>query len=161
MITVKAIPAFDTARFWKRVDKSGGEDACWPWLGSRNRSGHGQINIDGGVFKCHRVALHLTDPALSQTQYACHTCDNAWCCNPKHLYWGNARSNVADRDTRGRRKGPSGTAHHKAKLDPDKVREIRQLAGRMTQRELAAIFGVAQGVIWNVIHRKFWKEVDD
>jgi DNA-binding transcriptional regulator YiaG len=77
------------------------------------------------------------------------------------LYWGSAKRNTSDRDERGRRKGPVGVAHHKAKLNPDKVREIRRLANTLTQRELAAVFGVAQGVIWNVIHRKFWKEVDD
>ncbi len=160
MATAKVIPPFDTARFWKRIDTSGGEDVCWPWAGSRTATGHGQINISGGVFKCHRVALHLTSPPPSQAHYACHNCDNAWCCNPKHLYWGTALSNVEDRDSRGRRKGPSGVGHHKAKLDPQRVREIRQLAGRMTQRALAAKFGVAQGVIWNIIHKKLWKEVD-
>lgn len=161
MITAKSIPAFNAARLWKRIDKSGGEDACWPWTGSRAKSGHGQINIGGSVFKCHRVTLHLTSSPPSQTHYACHTCDNGWCCNPKHLYWGTAISNVADRESRGRRKGPSGTTHHKAKLDPDKVREIRKLASIMKQRDLAAQFGVAQGVIWNIIHKKFWKDVDD
>jgi hypothetical protein len=161
MVTAKPIPSFEAARFWKKVDRASGESACWPWTGSVNKSGYGQINIEGSVYKCHRVALNLNEPAPSEDLYACHTCDNSRCCNPAHLYWGSAKRNTSDRDERGRRKGPAGVAHHKAKLNPDKVREIRRLANMLTQRELAAVFGVAQGVIWNVIHRKFWKEVDD
>jgi hypothetical protein len=161
MVTAKTIPPFSETNFWKRVDKTAGENACWPWTGSLNNGGYGQVNIGGSNYKSHRVALHLTEPVPSNTLYACHTCDNSGCCNPKHLYWGTAKSNTGDRDTRGRRKGPLGIAHHKAKLTPEKVREIRRLAGSMTQRELATKFEVAQGVIWNIIHRKFWKEVDD
>ena len=161
MVTAKTIPPFSETNFWKRVDKTAGENACWPWTGSLNNGGYGQVNIGGSNYKSHRVALHLTEPMPSNTLYACHTCDNSRCCNPKHLYWGTAKSNIGDRDTRGRRKGPLGIAHHKAKLTPEKVREIRRLAGSMTQRELATKFEVAQGVIWNIIHRKFWKEVDD
>ncbi len=161
MVTAKSIPAFDTTRFWKNVDKTGGKNACWPWIASVNKSGYGQVNIGGSIYKCHRVALHMDSPAPSNDLYACHTCDNSRCCNPAHLYWGSAKRNTNDRDERGRRKGPAGVTHHKAKLDPEKVREIRRLASSMTQRELSAMFGVAQGVIWNVIHRKFWKEVDD
>ena len=161
MITAKAIPAFDTTRLWNRVDKSGDINACWPWTGSRNSQGYGRITIKGGTFSCHRVALHLTAPPSSEYLYACHVCDNPPCCNPNHLYWGSAKNNISDRDTRGRRRGPVGVTHHKAKLDPKKVREIRRLADTMTQRKLAAKFGVAQGVIWNIIHKKFWKEVED
>jgi len=161
MVTAKTIPIFEVARFWEKVNKTAGETACWPWTGSVTNKGYGQINIGGSLYKSHRVALHLNEPPTVNTLYACHTCDNSLCCNPKHLYWGSAKRNTKDRDERGRRKGPQGVAHHKAKLDPDKVREIRRLANSMTQRELAAMFGVAQGVIWNVIHRKFWKKVDD
>ena len=161
MVTAKTIPQFNVSKFWKRIDTSRGDDACWPWTGSKNKQGYGQVTIQRGGYKPHRLALHLSCPCPSTDSYACHTCDNPSCCNPKHLYWGTARTNIDDRGYRGRRKGPSGVSHHKAKLDPEKVREIRQLATSLTQRELAAKFGVRQGVIWNIIHRKFWKEVED
>ncbi len=161
MIVGKRVPAFDASRLWRRVDKSAGVDACWPWSGSKTSQGYGQITIAGSVFKCHRVVLQLTQPTDDMTKYACHTCDNPSCCNPKHLYWGSAKQNVADRETRSNVRRAYGVRHHKAKLDPEKIRSIRKLAGSMSQRALAAKFGVAQGVIWNIIHRRFWKEVDD
>lgn len=161
MVTTKPIPLFSEARFWARVDKSAGETSCWPWTGSIHQSGYGQINIRGGIYKSHRVALHLKEPPPSASSYACHTCDNPSCCNPVHLYWGTAKTNTNDRDGKSRRKGPAGVTHHKAKLTPEKVREIRREVGTMTQREQAAKYGVRQGVIWNIIHRKIWKEVDD
>lgn len=30
-------------RFWRKVDKSGGPDACWPWLASTHPGGYGQF----------------------------------------------------------------------------------------------------------------------
>jgi hypothetical protein len=32
-------------RFWAKVDKSGGDDACWPWMGS-TRSGYGKFKLE-------------------------------------------------------------------------------------------------------------------
>lgn len=158
MIKSKALPIVDDSKLDKYIDKSAGPDACWPWTGSTS-GGYGNLTVARQVYRAHRLCLHKVDPQKIVGSYACHTCDNPLCCNPTHLYWGTAKQNCKDRDERGRRRGPAGVTHHKAKLDPDKVREIRRLAGTLSQRDLARQFGVAQGVIWNVIHRKFWKEV--
>lgn len=37
----KGVPLAE--RFWPKVDKSGGPDACWPWLGGINGDGYGFI----------------------------------------------------------------------------------------------------------------------
>jgi hypothetical protein len=36
-----------------------------------------------------------------------HTCDEALCCNPNHLYLGTQLDNIKDRDTRGRQRNKS------------------------------------------------------
>lgn len=161
MITTKPMPDDVPPNFWERMAKPAGEDGCWLWQGSKVGGGYGNLTFRQRQYKCHRLALHFHTPQPSANCHACHTCDTPACCNPRHLYWGSPVTNVSDRDDRGRRKGPKGVTHHKAKLDPDKVREIRRLAGAVKQRDLAAMFGVRQGVIWNVIHRKFWKDVED
>lgn len=161
MIRHSSLPDTAPPNFWERMSKPDGDDGCWLWQGSKVAGGYGNLTYQQKQYRCHRLALHLHSPAPSLECYACHTCDVPSCCNPKHLYWGSPATNVVDRDGRGRRNGPRGVSHHKAKLDPDKVREIRRLAGSVKQRDLAKMFGVRQGVIWNVIHRKFWKEVEE
>lgn len=52
-----------------------------------------------------------------------HTCDNPRCINPRHLVIGTAADNSADMVHRGR--SLKGTRHHKARLDEQKVADIR------------------------------------
>lgn len=56
---------------------------------------------------------------------------------------------------------PLGERHTKARLTSEKVRIIRGLrwASRMTQRQLAEMFGVSQGTIHYVSHKRVWKHV--
>lgn len=86
-------------KFWGLVDMSGGPDACWPWTRGRYPGGYGKFYIpmtrkhEGA----HRFAIRDSAPAvLTRNTMACHHCDNKLCCNPKHLYWGTAKSNGAD-----------------------------------------------------------------
>ena len=81
----------DIARFWTKVDKSGGEDACWPWLASQDGRGYGQFTVKQlGLWKpikAHRISCFLKYKVLSSC--TCHHCDNPICCNPSHLYNGS------------------------------------------------------------------------
>ena len=71
------------ARFWPKVDKSGGPDACWPWMGGKTQRGYGYFTADG-----HRTYAHIFSFEL-ENGYSVpevrHTCDNPPCCNPAHL----------------------------------------------------------------------------
>lgn len=57
-------------------------------------------------------------------------------------------------------KGLPGQANGNATLTDESVREIRSLAGEMSQRKIAQRYGVHQAVIWRVINRKSWAHVD-
>ena len=44
------------------------------------------------------VFLNTTAEKLGTKAMLCHTCNNAGCSNPEHLYWGTARENILDRN---------------------------------------------------------------
>ena len=85
-------------RFEARIDKSAGPDGCWPWTGAFFRTGYGRFYDKGKHHVAHRWLLgelrgeHLNWPE----ERGCHKCDNPPCCNPAHLYIGDAASNQAD-----------------------------------------------------------------
>lgn len=90
-------------RFRKKVDISGGPNACWPWLGAKNREGYGKFKARGTTQNASRVALEIyLDRPLLRDQ-ANHICDNPSCCNPSHLYVGNQSQNIKDSYDRRRR----------------------------------------------------------
>lgn len=73
-------------RFWSRVDRSGGEDACWPWLKYIvNHRGNFFVSRQVGYRVAHEVAYELTYGAARHKRYVLHTCTCKSCCNPKHL----------------------------------------------------------------------------
>lgn len=83
-------------RFWDRVDRSGGPQACWPWGGSTSARGYGTVTIGGQGLRVHRLAWVLTNgplPAGREVDHRCHdsscrlgdNCPHRRCCNPAHL----------------------------------------------------------------------------
>ena len=72
-------------RFWSRIDKTGGETACWRWRGAViSESGYGLASYGGKRRHTHRIAWlikhgELPDATISQI------CGNRLCCNPAHL----------------------------------------------------------------------------
>jgi hypothetical protein len=86
------------ARFWAKVDTSGGPSACWPWAACVHKFGHGQFRLHGRVVKAHRVAYTLARgpiPTGLDIDHTCHnidptcaggaSCRHRRCCNPAHL----------------------------------------------------------------------------
>lgn len=149
--------------FWSYV-ALGGLDQCWPWLKSCNE-GYGQFHtrLNGSKKRhvAHRLAFELaTGTVLTALEYVLHSCDNPPCCNPCHMFLGDARANILDCKSKGR--NAAGEKHGCHVLTEQQVREIRSLyaAGGVTQVELANRYGVSFGHLNGIISRKRWSHVE-
>lgn len=64
-------------RFWEKVDRSGGPDACWLWCASL-RQGYGQFAIARGhITTAHRAAWLITNGEFpAPGLYVRHLCES-------------------------------------------------------------------------------------
>jgi hypothetical protein len=125
---------------------------CWEWNGGLNQHGYGQLAV--GVYvdgisrpgQAHRVAYEVWkgDPS---GKYVCHRCDNRRCMNPEHLFLGDPIDN--NRDMAAKLRNPTGEFRSDFRLTDGQVEEIRvrYAAGGISQRALAAEFGVSHQLI--------------
>lgn len=177
MRTQSSRPLLD--RFWPKVDRRA-DDACWPWLGARDKVGYGSMRGEGGRSATTRKAHHVAWIAASGHPIPAgmivrHTCDNPSCVNPRHLVLGTKADNSRDMKERGRsatgdrngtRTRPDRTARGnripQAKLTPDLVRAIRAAyaSGQGSQQRIADAFGVSGSAVQRVVRRVDWKHVD-
>lgn len=88
-------------RFWGKVDKGSGPDACWTWTGGVGNHGYGVFYPgDGKQHLAHRYSLTLTTPTILRAE-ATHECDNKLCVNPRHLRWALHAQNMFESALRG------------------------------------------------------------
>lgn len=148
-------------RFWSKVDRSGGPDACWPWKPPKDRRGYGEFHVSPkrGKVRAHTFAVELaTKKRCPPGKEGCHRCDNPPCCNPRHIYYGTRQQNVDDMWLRGR--GQQGSRHSKALLTEENVLVIRnRFAAGETGPTLAAEFRVSDGCITDIVNGRSWKRV--
>lgn len=105
-----------TERFWQRIDRSGGPDACWPFTGCLNPQGYGVVRFEGQARLTHRVAYILAVGPIPDGLSLDHLCRTHNCSNPAHLepvtQAENTRRSPLMKFNGGRRKGdapcPSG-----------------------------------------------------
>lgn len=75
------------------------DDGCMEWEGALNYYGYGQFSFEGKTWAAHRVAYEIANGSIKQSAskwWVLHKCDNPACCNPKHLYLGDAKDNAND-----------------------------------------------------------------
>jgi len=137
----------DVERFWRHVAKMPGDDACWMWIGARNRQGYGvffvgsRLDDSRRTVLAHRFAYELTNGALGEGQVLLHSCDTPGCV--RHLRAGSQAENVADMHAKGRgklppgRKGPRGIAAllECAPTSPRATERLRDVAPRLVGAE--------------------------
>lgn len=137
------------ARFWDRMDRSGGPDACWPWLGGRTRYGYGRFMRNRRSVGAHREALERTlGRTLEPGEVACHHCDNKPCCNPAHLYAGSAADNNRDALTRGRHR--SGAPGFQKMTRPERAAIVAWREAGYPAREVAVAFRVTPATVQRI-----------
>lgn len=148
-------------RFWSKVDRSGGPDACWPWLAGKDSKGYGAFRQGKKMRRAHVVSFELANGPLPEGQCGLHSCDNPPCVNDRHVFPGTKTENNADRDRKGR--NAKGEKAHKAKLTARDVIAIRRLLVRAHWRgiysQTARLFDIDESTIHNIEDRISWKHV--
>lgn len=152
------------ARLMKNLDRSGGEDSCWNWMGALNANtqspqhAYGVINVGGKAVRVHRLMWELDNGPIPKGKHICHRCDNARCANPKHLFLGNPRDNMADMRIKGRH--AYGEGHGHAKLFERDIPVIRMMAANgWGPVEMAKHYRVSEATIRDIIDGVTWTHV--
>jgi hypothetical protein len=136
-------------RFWKKVDKSGGEDACWPWTGAKTREGYGRFCINQTqVLLAHRVARGYLEPTPGKKVH--HTCGNPACCNPAHLRL--CKIKYPDR------KGERAPSAHLTEKEVLEIRRAYEEDG-VSFKELSTRYVVKERSIRDIVKRRTWKHI--
>lgn len=145
-------------RFWRRVRRAG-SDECWLWDYTRKRYGEFRV-VGRGAVLAHRFAWELAHGAIPAGMEVMHTCDVTHCCNPRHLRLGTHLDNMHDASVKRRMARPRGELHGEAKLTWKGVRAMRRryARGDVSQRSLAARFGVCQARVSLILRGLGWKE---
>ncbi|NOD65794.1 HNH endonuclease [Ruegeria sp. HKCCD6109] len=143
-------------RFHRLYDKDD-QTGCWVWRRPRSKRGYGAISVNGKAQTAHRFAFEMYKRKLLDTELVCHTCDNPSCVNPEHLFAGTQRENMMDMRAKGRENPLLGTDHPHAKLNPQKVREIR--SSPLSAYRLAKIYHVSSVTVRRIQQRRLWKHV--
>ena len=145
------------AVFWSHVTKT---DGCWNWTGRPDHEGYGRFRCDGIQRRTHRIAWTLAG-GPRRGLYVLHRCDNRMCVRIEHLFLGTHLDNVADMIAKGRNVDPPlhhGENHHSAKLDPQKVADIRTRAALgEPAAALAREYGVSKSTTWSIVHGYTWR----
>jgi hypothetical protein len=153
----KYVNAFDY--FLQKVDV-GSSKNCWPWLGSLKECGHGswayQCYQNGTKIASREVfKLFNGDP---EKLFVCHSCGNARCCNPEHLYLGTAKDNQIDRvkHNTSNRGSKCGTA----KLNESQVKDIKDLINKKTKlKVIASKYSVSESTIKAIKQNRNWSHI--
>lgn len=161
----------DAERFWSKVDRSGGEDACWIWTASsKHRFGYGKFYLSSldNVVHAHRLSYFMAYGNIPDGLFVCHDCptgDNPRCVNPRHLFLGTGGDNARDRDAKGRGghgiASQPGSANPRAKLTDAQVIEARQryAAGDISQSALARDYGISQQMMNKILLNRHWSHL--
>lgn len=136
-------------RFWSFVNKSEG---CWEWQGGKTRQGYGLIYFKGRRWAAHRLSYFLNVSQDIENLFVCHRCDNPQCVRPDHLFLGTPLDNVRDMIQKNRSR--KGETHGQAKLTNIQVQEIREIGKGMTQKEIAAKYGIRQDSVSRILSGK-------
>jgi hypothetical protein len=150
-------------RIVRQIRLGGPNGDCWEWTGARSPRGYGKTIIGRGAarkdWRVHRAVWMLVYGEIDDKALICHKCDHPPCCNPRHLFVGTQKENIADMLSKGRRHNNKGSKHGLAKLTEQQVSELRTLrrsGWKLT--ELASRYGVTFQYV-SYVSRFGWEHV--
>ena len=89
-------------RFWAKVDKQPGVDACWLWTGCKHPKGYGRFGLgtrSEGTIYAHRFAYESEHGPVPQPLQLDHLCRIRHCVRPSHLEPVTSRVNLLRGET--------------------------------------------------------------
>src|SRR3990172_6872284 len=138
------------ARFWAKVNPNRpiptdepGLDPCWEWTSHRNNKGYGWFHFGHRSVLAHRLAYETLIGPIPDGLESDHLCRNRGCVRPSHVEPVTRSVNV--------RRGARGS-----RLKAQDLAIIHALRGRLSQRKLAARFGVSHTHIGRIQRGERW-----
>jgi hypothetical protein len=142
-----------TERFWSYIAKAGA-DECWPHTGT------GLINWDGVQTSKRRVAWIVSHGKIRKGLMVLAKCGSVACCNPKHLFIGDAKARGALTVARGHSTAGARSTH--AKLTTEQVQYIRDHYRKTSARhgngsEIARHLGISPSTVHHIGRGETWR----
>lgn len=132
----------------------------WPF-GTDATDGYGRVHFEGVSTTACRVMCiiaHGEPPTPKHESGHSCGCGHLGCVHPKHLRWLTRSQNMMEKVDHGT--DNRGEKHYAAKLTESDVRMIRDLRGKMSQREIGRIFNIHQVRVSDIQLRKEWAWLD-
>lgn len=146
----------DIRRFQRRLAPATAS-GCREWTGRLSGIGYGYFWHRNGDVRSHRFAWVLAYGPVPVGKWVLHSCDNPACCEPTHLFLGDAQANSDDMIRKGRAVHPAGETHWCAKVSAADVKEIRRarIAG-LSSKTLEALYGLSRMQVYRIVSGKNW-----
>jgi hypothetical protein len=145
--------------FWNHISPEP-NTGCWLWDGPVGgqppRWGYGKMKHGGITMSAHRVSWELHRGPIPAKMWICHKCDVPRCCNPDHLFLGNASTNALDAVSKGRT-NTLGEKNRHAKLTAEQVIAIR--ADTRIAEIVGAEVGVSGSQVRYIRRRLNWRHI--
>lgn len=145
--------------FWAHI--AAAENNCWHWTGPYAKTDkvgadHGRFSYGNKRYGAHRLSWEINRAPIPLGKSVLHRCDRPRCVNPDHLYVGDQKDNVRDREARGRGVRPPS----RRTLTDEQVREIRaRYTGKRDQSRLAREMGICRTVLQGVVSGRTYGDV--
>ena len=133
------------------------DDACLIFPFYKGPDGYARAAFLGKGYYVHKLmcmAAHGEAPGKGYE--VAHSCGNGnlGCANPRHLSWKTKSANRRDSNQHGT--GVRSTHGNRGRLTRDQVAQIRDLKGKKTQVEIAAMFGISAPSVRSIFTGKMY-----
>lgn len=133
---------------------------CWLWSAACNTKGYGTFSVGIKREGAHRISYRFFCGDIKKGLHVLHKCDVKCCVNPNHLFLGTNLDNMQDKMRKGRHVSSFGIKNGSARLDPDKIRIVRELHKKgFSERKIANQLNVSRGSIHSILSGRTWRQV--
>jgi predicted XRE-type DNA-binding protein len=144
----------------KQIEYIVSPSGCWECVSHvPDGDGYPAVTRNKKRIRMLRYVYEMTNGTIPDGHMILHSCDNPRCINPAHLSAGTVQENNQQRDERGRQ--AKGEQNGNVKLGVHDVMAIRELSRTraMTQKAIAAKFGVSKPLVEKICQGKLWKDL--